>query len=88
MNATTSRITLIRNQRLCVVRIGMPTYSSTPVTTMIEKPMSMGLSSRSASLEAGTLVSHSPSMRRSMTSNMPRLSISVTTWSDSIHAYM
>jgi hypothetical protein len=50
--------------------------------------MSIGLSSCSASLEAGTLVSHSPSMRRSMTTNMPRLSISVTTWSDSIHAYM
>ncbi len=88
MNATTSRITLIRNHRLCVVRIGMPRYSSTPVTTMIEKPISIGLSSRSAIFEAGTLVSHSPSMRRSMTTSMPRLSISVMTWSDSIHAYM
>ena len=38
--------------------------------------------------EAGTFVSHSPSMRRSMTISMPRLIISVTTWSDSIHAYM
>ena len=71
-----------------IVRIGMPRYSSTPVTTMMVKPISIGRSSRSASFEAGTFVSHSPSMRRSMTISMPRLSVSATTWSDSIHAYM
>ena len=79
---------MILNHRLCVVRIGIPRYSSTPVITMIEKPMSIGRSSRCASFEAGTFVSHKPSMRKSMTISMPRLIVSVMTWIDSIHAYM